>query len=109
MTSPISFGAGPALRAASVFCHVAEQSARLRVCQLMMIEVEKIPDDLLEAAAQREGPDSVEAEILDTLRAERARDRQVHALRIGRCWITGPIPDARTELVLIKLAEEGGL
>ena len=75
--------------------------------ELMTIEVEKVPDDLLEAAAQEKGPDTVEAEILETLRAERAKDRQVHALRVGKYWITAPFPDARTELLLIKLAEEG--
>ena len=36
----------------------------------------------------------------------RAKDRQVFAFRVGDYFVTGPLPDARSEARMIKLAEE---
>lgn len=72
----------------------------------MTIQVECVPDEVLEAVAERKGPSSAEAQVLARLRVQRAKDRQVHAFRFGNYWVTGPMPDARTELAMIEIAEE---
>ena len=72
----------------------------------MPIEAERVSDEELELAAKQEGPNSPEAEALNRLRRQRSKDRQVHAFRIGNYIMIGPIPDARTELALIELAED---
>ena len=66
------------------------------------------PSDLRECAraATEKGPSSVEALVLARLRLLRAKDRQVFAFRFGDYLIAGPVPDARTELAMIELAEE---
>jgi hypothetical protein len=72
----------------------------------MAIEVVQIPDDVLALAAAVNGPSSAEAQVLARLRLLRAKDRQVFAFRFGDYLIAGPVPDARTELVMIEIAEE---
>ena len=72
----------------------------------MTIEVVQIPDDVLARAATEKGPSSVEALVLARLRLLRAKDRQVFAFRFGDFLIAGPVPDTRTELAMIELAEE---
>jgi hypothetical protein len=67
--------------------------------------VELIPDEVLEHLASKAGPQSIPARMLRGLRKLRARDRQVFAFRVGNYWITGPLMDARTEAVLIEIAE----
>jgi hypothetical protein len=71
----------------------------------MEITLELVYDAELEAAAQVNGPDSVEAQVLARLRIQRSKDRQVHAFRIGNYWMTGPTPDTRTEIAMIELAD----
>jgi hypothetical protein len=72
----------------------------------MTIEVVQIPDDVLALAATVNGPRSAEAQILARLQKLRAKDRQVFAFRFGNYLIAGPVPDARTELAMIEIAEE---
>jgi len=72
----------------------------------MAIEVERVSDEVLEMAAEENGPSSVEAQVLARLRLQRSKDRQVFAFRFGNYMIVGPIPDARTELAMIEIAEE---
>ena len=72
----------------------------------MAIEIERISDAELERLAAQGGSLSVEASIVEELRERRAKDRQVYAFRVGDYYFTGPVPDARTELALIDLAEE---
>jgi len=72
----------------------------------MTIEVECVPDEVLEAVAESKGPSSAEAQVLARLRMQRSKDRQVHAFRFGNYWVTGPMPDARTEIAMIEIAEE---
>jgi len=74
----------------------------------MEIEVERVSDELLELAAEMKGPSSAEAQVLARLRLQRSKDRQVYAFRFGNYLVTGPIPDARTELAMIAMAEEDG-
>jgi len=57
-------------------------------------------------AAEENGPSSAEAEALARLRLQRSKDRQVYAFRFGSYLVTGPTPDARTELAMIEIAEE---
>ena len=66
----------------------------------------RIPDAALELAADMFGIESAEAIILAKLRRQRAMDRQVYAFRVGEYWITGPVPDGRTEIAIIQVAEE---
>jgi hypothetical protein len=68
--------------------------------------VELVPDEELERLAQERGPASMEAGIIQELRRLRAKDRQIFAFRIGASWFTGPMPDAKTELWLIDLADD---
>ena len=71
-----------------------------------MASLIRVPDEELERLAKKRGPRSVAAEVLTELRAQRAKDRQVFAFRYGPYWITGPMPDAKTEADLIGWADE---
>ena len=72
----------------------------------MTIEVVQVPDNVLALLASEKGPNSAEAQVLARLRLLRAKDRQVFAFRFGDFLIAGPVPDARTELAMIAIAEE---
>jgi len=74
----------------------------------MTIQVERVPDEVLEMVAEAKGPTSAEAQALARLRLLRSKDRQVYAFRFGNYLVTGPIPDARSELTMIEIAEEVG-
>ena len=74
----------------------------------MTIQVERVPDEVLEMVAEEKGPSSAEAQALARLRLLRSKDRQVYAFRFGNYLVTGPIPDARSELTMIEIAEEVG-
>jgi hypothetical protein len=69
------------------------------------MEVELVPDTILETLAKMEGPSSIEGQVWRYLREQRARDRQIFAFRVGAYWLTAPFPDARTEARLIALAQ----
>ena len=72
-------------------------------------EIVRVPDEELRRVAQEGGPLSVEARVLRELGKRRAKDRQVFAFRIGGdYYYTGPMPDARTEIALLELAEDDG-
>jgi hypothetical protein len=71
----------------------------------VVTEVIPVPDAELERLARAGGPLSVEARILEELREQRAKDRQVFAFRVGEYYFTGPTPDATTEIALVDLAE----
>jgi hypothetical protein len=71
-----------------------------------MAEVVLLPDQELEELAWENGAGSVEAMVLARLRCMRAKDRQVFAFRVGDYLVTGPPPDARSEALMIELAEE---
>jgi hypothetical protein len=70
------------------------------------MELEMIPDELLELSARVDGAECIEAKVLARLRQQRAKDRQVYAFRIGGYWMTGAMPDAKTEMILIECVEE---
>ena len=72
----------------------------------MAIEVVHVPDEVLALAAVENGPSSIEAQLMAKLCFLRALDRQVLAFRVGDYMIVGPVPDAVTELALIKLADD---
>ena len=74
----------------------------------MTIQFERVPDEVLEMVAEEKGPSSAEAQALARLRLLRSKDRQVYAFRFGNYLVTGPIPDARSELTMIEIAEEVG-
>jgi hypothetical protein len=74
--------------------------------QGMPIEVERVSDEELEFDAKAKGPRSPEAQALARLRSQRSRDRQVYAFKFGNYVMIGALPDARTELATIELAEE---
>jgi hypothetical protein len=67
-------------------------------------ELVRVPDEEVERLAKEQGPGSIAARVLANLRSERAKDRQVFAFRIGPYWISGPVPDARTEALMIEFA-----
>jgi hypothetical protein len=69
------------------------------------MEVELVPDTVLESLAKTEGPFSVECQVWSDLLYQRARDRQIFAFRVGAFWLTGAFPDALTEARLIAIAE----
>ena len=73
----------------------------------MASEIVQVPDEEMERLAEEHGPGSVHAKVLAELRAQRAKDRQAFAFRFGPYWITGPVPDARTEAKMIEFAERG--
>ena len=73
----------------------------------MASDLVRVPDQEVERLAKEQGPGSVAARVLAELRAQRAKDWQVFAFRIGNYWVTGPVPDARTEVDLIEIADEG--
>ena len=60
----------------------------------------------MEQLARELGPRSFAAEILAELRFHRAKDRQVYAFRFGNYWVTGPVPDARTEAGILSSTDE---
>jgi len=72
----------------------------------MASELVRVPDEEVERLAKEQGPGSIAARVLAELRAQRAKDRQVFAFRFGNYWVTGPVPDARTEADLIEIADE---
>jgi hypothetical protein len=69
-------------------------------------ELVPVTDAELERLAQKGGPTSVEARIVEELREQRAKDRQVFAFKVGEYYFTGPTPDATTEIALLDLAED---
>jgi hypothetical protein len=73
----------------------------------MVSEIVQVPDEEMERLAEEHGPGSVHANVVAELRAQRAKDRQAFAFRFGPYWITGPVPDARTEAKMIEFAERG--
>jgi hypothetical protein len=73
----------------------------------MASEMVQVPDQEVERLAKEHGPRSIEARVLTWLRFQRAKDWQVFAFRIGTDWITGPVPDSRTEAEMIETADEG--
>jgi hypothetical protein len=62
-------------------------------------EMVRIPDEDVQRLAKEHGPESVIARVWAELQAQRAKDRQVFAFRFGTYWVTGPEPDARTEIL----------
>ena len=72
----------------------------------MASELVQVPDEEVERLAKEQGPRSIAARVLTELHAQRAKDRQVFAFRIGPFWITGPVPDGRTEAKMIEIADE---
>ena len=73
----------------------------------MASEMVQVPDQEVERLAKEHGSGSVEARVLTWLRFQRSKDWQVFAFRIGADWITGPVPDARTEAEMIETAHGG--
>jgi hypothetical protein len=71
-----------------------------------MAEVVLVSDQELERLVKEHGVGSIEAMVLARLRYMRAKDRQVFAFRVGDYFLTGPVPDARSEVRMLDLAEE---
>jgi len=72
----------------------------------MTTKVTCVPDEELEKLAEQKGEGSVEAHVLKKVRLLRAKDRQAYAWKFGPYMIAGPAPDAKTEQVMIELAED---
>ena len=72
----------------------------------MASDLVRVPDEEVERLAKEQGPGSIPARVLAELRTQRAKDRQVFAFRFGNYWVTGPVPDARTEAELLEFADE---
>ena len=64
-----------------------------------------LPDSELEQMAVRDGPESMAAQTLAELRAQRAQDKQVHAFRLGDFLVIGPMPTPEEEVTFL-LANE---
>ena len=63
----------------------------------MTIKITCVPDEELEKLAEQKGEGSVEAHVLKKVRLQRTKDRQA---------MPGPAPDAKTEQLMIELAED---
>jgi hypothetical protein len=83
-----------------------EHTRRFARYRCMAIKVVQVPDEVLTLAAVENGPRSAEAHLLARLRFLRAKDRQVFAFRVGDYLIASPVPDARTELAMIEIAQD---
>ena len=64
-----------------------------------------LSDEELERMAAADGPDSMAAQTLADLRAQRAQDKQVFAFRLGDFLVVGPMPTPEEE-VRFLLANE---
>jgi hypothetical protein len=73
----------------------------------MATELVAVSDLELTRLALLGGPTCAEAQVMRQLRAHRAKDRQVYVFRVGDYYFTGPIPDARTEIAMLDLADDG--
>jgi hypothetical protein len=71
----------------------------------MSVHFRQVPDDELQERAESGGPASAEARVLAGLRLARAKDRQIFAFRVGDYYLTGPMPDAKTEAVMLSATE----
>jgi hypothetical protein len=69
-------------------------------------EMVQISDEEVQRLAKEQGPGSVTARVWAELQAQRAKDRQVFAFRFGTYWVTGPMPDARTEADIVDFGAE---
>jgi hypothetical protein len=67
--------------------------------------VKVVADEELEQLAEAAGPSSTAAAMLRAIKQYRAKDRQVFAFRINDHFFVGPLPDARTEVDLLAMAE----
>ena len=72
----------------------------------MATELIAVSDLELARLALLGGPTCAEAQVKRQLRAHRAKDRQVYVFRVGDYYFTGPIPDARTEIAMLDLADD---
>jgi hypothetical protein len=70
------------------------------------VEIKQVSDEELMRLAETEGPTSAAAAILDRLRMKRAKDHQVFAWQAGDYYFVGPVPDARTECLIMKFLDE---
>jgi hypothetical protein len=70
------------------------------------VEITYVSDEELMRRAEAEGPTSAAAAILDRLRMKRAKDHQVFAWQAGDYYFVGPVPDARTECLIMGFLEE---
>jgi hypothetical protein len=76
-----------------------------RTQPFMSTHFRPVSDDELRRRAESGGPASAEARVLEGLRLARAKDRQIFAFRVGDYYLTGPMPDAKTEAVMLGAAE----
>ena len=72
----------------------------------MVGKMVRIPDEEVQRLAKEQGPGSLIARVWAELQAQRAKDRQVFAYRFGPYWVTGPVPDARTEADIVDCGAE---
>ena len=70
------------------------------------MDIKQVSDEELLRLAEKEGPASAAADIIHRLRMKRAKDYQVHAWQAGDYYFVGPVPDARTECVIMKFLDE---
>jgi hypothetical protein len=70
------------------------------------VDIKQVSDEELMRLAEEEGPTSSAAAILHRLRVKRAKDYQVFAWQAGDYYFVGPVPDARTECLIMKFLEE---
>ena len=70
------------------------------------MEIKQVSDEELMRLAEQEGPTSAAAAILDRLRMKRAKDYQVSVWQAGDYYFVGPVPDARTESLIMKFLDE---
>ena len=70
------------------------------------MEIKQVSDEELMRRAEAEGPTSAAAAILDRLRIKRSKDYQVYAWLAGDYYFVGPVPDARTECLIMKFLDE---
>ena len=72
------------------------------------MEISHVRDDALSRLEDKQGPTGIAAAILRELSRRRAKDHQVSAWKVGRYYFVGPVPDARTEGLMLRFLERGG-
>ncbi len=72
----------------------------------MASQLVQVPDEDMEQLVREQGAGRMVARIWSELRLQRAKDRQFFAFRFGPYWITGPVPDARTEADILDFADD---
>ena len=71
------------------------------------MKIVRVRDEALSRLEEEQGPTGVAAAILHELRRKRVKDHQAFAWQVGAYYFVGPVPDARTECLMLRFLERG--